>query len=184
MVSLAINVLLYQSVWFLCVFWGTGGAVIALLLIGGHLLTTRHRKEDLMMMGLLLVCGLIVDGIIHRIGYIEFPVPAQPIPLWLAVIWMALALMVHHSLRWLKKRPLLSMFFGALGGPLAYWAGVKAGAATFVAPLFQSLVLLAVVWGLLWPAVMHVGERMLPKETARHTGDFLTTLKTGRMGEG
>jgi hypothetical protein len=47
------------------------------------------------------------------------------------------------------------MFFGALGGPLAYWAGVRLGAASFTWSLLSSLGILAIVWALLWPEVMH-----------------------------
>lgn len=163
--ALVINVLLYQAVWFLCVFYGDKGALLSLGLILGHLLWTPCRKADLLMMAILLGCGLLIDGVMHLTGYISFTVTAQPIPLWLAVIWLALALLVHHSLSWLKTRLVLSAFFGAIGGPLAYWAGVKAGAAAFGVPPSHSLILLSVVWAFLWPVVMFIGQQILPKTT-------------------
>jgi hypothetical protein len=49
---------------------------------------------------------------------------------------------------------------GALGGPLAYWAGVRLDAATFNWPLLPSLLLLAIVWGALMPGVMHLSRRL------------------------
>lgn len=64
-----------------------------------------------------------------------------------------------HSLAWMKKQILLSTLFGALGGPLAYWAGVRLGAATFHWPLLSSLALLAVAWAFLWTGVMAVAAR-------------------------
>jgi hypothetical protein len=54
---------------------------------------------------------------------------------------------------------LLSALFGAFGGPLAYWAGVRLGAAAFHWPLLSSLMLLAVVWAFLWAGVMAVATR-------------------------
>lgn len=165
--ALVINVLLYQTVWFLCVFYGNRGALLSLGLILGHLLWTPCRKADLVMMAILLGCGLLIDGVMHLTGYISFTVTAQPIPLWLAVIWLALALMVHHSLSWLKTRLVLSALFGAIGGPLAYWAGVKAGAAAFGAPPAHSLILLSVVWAILWPFVMYSGQQILPQKVVR-----------------
>jgi len=161
--ALVLNVLLYQAVWFLCVFGGDRGALLALVPIGVHLAWSPCRKSDLIMMAVLLGCGLVIDGLIHAGGVISYDAPARPIPLWLVVIWLALALMVHHGLRWMKNRLVLSAVFGAVGGPLAYWAGVKAGAAEFEVPLMNALVLLGVVWALLWPAVMFVGQRILPK---------------------
>jgi hypothetical protein len=59
----------------------------------------------------------------------------------------------------MKKQILLSVLLGALGGPLAYWAGVRLGAATFHWPILSSLALLAVIWALLWTGVMAVAAR-------------------------
>jgi hypothetical protein len=161
--ALLLNFMLYQAIWFLCVFKGNSGASIGLTLIAVHVLLSSCRTADLKIMALLLSCGLVIDGAIHWAGFISYPLPAYPIPFWLAVIWLALALMVHHSLRWLKGRPLLSALCGLVGGPLAYGAGVAAGAATFEAPPVHVLGLLSVVWAILWPAVMYVGALILPK---------------------
>lgn len=163
--SLFINVLIYQIVWFLCVFKGDTGAFLSLILLAGHLIRSNHRREDLKMMLVLLFIGLVVDGAIRYTGYISYRVDGIPIPFWLAVIWLALAILPNHSLRWLKGRPWLSSLFAAIGGPLAYWAGVRVGSAEFSQPLMQSIGLLAVVWALLWPLVMVIANHILPKET-------------------
>ncbi|MGA7277764.1 MAG: DUF2878 domain-containing protein [Desulfocapsaceae bacterium] len=161
--NIIINFIIYQVVWLLCVFEENQGALIALLFLAGHLLLSPIRKEDLKLMGFLLVVGVVVDGALNHTGYISYNVAALPIPFWLAVIWLALATLPHHSLKWLKNRYLLSAFFGAIGGPLAYWAGVKAGAASFVWPLVPSLILLALTWALLWPMVMYVAGRAVAR---------------------
>lgn len=162
--SLVVNVLIYQIVWFLCVFKGDGGALLSLGLLVGHLLWSPLRKADLQMMFILLFAGLVIDGAISYGGLVSYRVDGAPIPFWLAVIWLALAILPNHSLRWLKGRPLLSSLFAAVGGPLAYWAGVKAGSATFNATLFSSLALLAVVWALFWPLTMSIANRLAPRE--------------------
>jgi hypothetical protein len=150
-----VNVLLYQLIWLLCVLGGNRGALVALLLLLIHLVQTDKRAADLKMMGFLLFVGLLVDGTLQQLGFFTFTVTGFPIPFWLMVIWLGLAITPHHSLAWLKNRALLSMFFGALGGPLAYWAGARLGAASFTWPLLSSLGILAIVWALLWPEVMH-----------------------------
>jgi hypothetical protein len=161
--NIFINFIIYQLVWFLCVFEENWGALAALFLLAGHLLLSPIRREDLKMMGVLLIIGVVVDGALHTTGYISYNVAAFPIPFWLAVIWLALATLPHHSLKWLKNRPLLSAFFGLIGGPLAYWAGVKVGAASFNWPLLSSLALLGVIWAFLWPMVMYLAGRALPR---------------------
>ena len=154
-----VNVLLYQLIWLLCVLGGNRGALVALLLLLIHLVQTDKRAADLKMMGFLLFVGLLVDGTLQQLGFFTFTVTGFPIPFWLMVIWLGLAITPHHSLAWLKNRALLSMFFGALGGPLAYWAGARLEAASFNWPLLSSLGILAIVWALLWPAVMHFSVR-------------------------
>ena len=154
-----INVGINQAIWFLCVLGGNAGALFALPLLVVNILLSPHKRADLQMIGLLLLIGVVIDGILQAIGFFSFTSAGFPIPLWLAVIWGALAALPHHSLAWMKKRILLSALFGALGGPLAYWAGVRLGAATFHWPLLSSLALLAVVWAFLWTGVMAVAAR-------------------------
>lgn len=163
--NILVNVILYQVVWFLCVFKENDGALIALVLLCIHLYFTTCRYKDMRMMALLLAIGVLIDGTLHFAGFMTYNVRAIPIPFWLAVVWLALATLPHHSLRWLKERPFLSSLLGALGGPLAYWAGVKAGAASFTLPLISSLLLLAVIWGVLWPFTMYIANKDLPKKS-------------------
>jgi hypothetical protein len=151
----AINVILYQLIWFLCVLGGNKGAVAALPLLLVHLVTSRTKGADLKMMGFMLFLGLIVDSTLHQVGFFTFTNTGFPIPLWLMVIWLGLAITPHHSLAWLKYRPLLSAVFGALGGPVAYWAGARLGAASFSWPLLQALPFLAVIWAFIWALVMY-----------------------------
>ncbi len=113
-------------------------------------------------MGILLLLGSVTDGLLHIFGYMNYNVSALPIPLWLAVIWLALATLPHHSLNWLKGRYLLSAFAGVFAGPLAYWAGVKFGAAHFNEPLISSLGLFALIWAGLLPLSMYMANKIRP----------------------
>ena len=151
-----VNVFLYQLVWFLCVFGGNKGAITALPLLLFHLVMTRIRWADLKMMVFMFFLGQLVDGTLQLVGFFSFADPGFPIPLWLIVIWLGLAITPNHSLAWLKTRPLLSAAFGAVGGPAAYWAGAQFGAASITWPLPQALAFLAVVWAFNWSLVMYV----------------------------
>ncbi len=165
-----INVGINQAIWFLCVLGGNAGALFALPLLVVNILLSRHRRADLQMIGVLLLLGVPIDSILQAIGFFSFSSAGFPIPLWLVVVWVALAALPNHSLAWMKNRMLLSALFGALGGPLAYWAGVRLGAATFHWPLLPSLALLAVVWALLWITVMAVAGR----QTLHQNGDIVS----------
>ncbi|MBE0584688.1 MAG: DUF2878 domain-containing protein [Desulfofustis sp.] len=149
-----INLLIYNLVWLICVVGGNSMAWLGLVLVAGHFLISPTRRQDALLAAAVLAVGVVVDGVLSGIGFFSFIPDQFPIPLWLAVIWLALATLPNHSLGWMKRRPVLSALFGTLGGPLAYWGGARLGAATLNWPLFESLLLLAVVWGLLWPLIM------------------------------
>lgn len=176
-----INILIYQVIWFLAVCAGNIGALFGALLLPVHLSFSAKRSFDLWMMAFLLAVGLVIDGTLHQIGFYTFTAGGFPIPFWLAVVWLGLAITPGHSLAWMRSRPLLCAVFGALGGPAAYWAGVRLGAAEFNWPLPLSLLTVAIIWACLWPLTMAVSgviERRLAKSATggqRNAGDTFPT---------
>lgn len=150
------NVLIYQAIWLLCVLGGNKGAYGAILLLFIHLIVSDRRRADMSSMVLLLFTGILIDGTLHYIGFFSFTSSGFPIPFWLMTIWLGLAITPHHCLAWLQHKPFVSMIFGALGGPAAYWAGGRLGAAVFNWDLLPSLCTLALIWAILWPGVMHM----------------------------
>lgn len=149
------NIFIYQAVWLLAVLGGDSYVYGGLLLLLIHLAFSPFKGDDLRMMGFLLFVGLLVDGTLNQVGFFSFTETGFPIPHWLMIIWLALAITPHHSLAWLKNRSLISLLFGALGGPAAYWAGARLGAVTFNWPLLSSLLTLSLIWAFLWPTVMY-----------------------------
>lgn len=152
--KLIVNALAYQAVWFLAIFWGTPGAAVGCAIIVVLLATSECRKDDLKMIGFLMFLGLLVDGTLQQVGFFTFTNPGEPIPFWLLVIWLGLAMTINHSLAWLKDKLLLAALFGGLGGPAAYWAGTRLGAASFNWSLPTSLFILTVTWSLIFPTIM------------------------------
>ncbi len=160
--NIFINIGIYQVVWFLCVLLENLGAILALPLLILHLYLSPYKGDDLKLMSKMLFIGCVVDGLLHSNGFISYNVSALPIPLWLAVIWLALATLPHHSLNWLKGRYFLSAFLGLFAGPLAYWAGVKFGAAHFDKSLISSLVVFALIWAGLLPLCIYIADKIRP----------------------
>ena len=177
-----VNILIYQVIWFLAVFAGNIGALCGALLLPVHLLMSGKRGFDLWMMVFMLAAGLVIDGTLQHIGFYTFSSGGFPIPFWLAVIWVGLAITPGHSLIWMRPRPVLCAIFGALGGPAAYWAGVRLGAAGFNWPLPLSLLTLAAIWAFFWPLTMAVSgviERRLAKPGSKNQENEKGTLSTG-----
>ncbi|OOO03426.1 MAG: hypothetical protein USCGTAYLOR_00317 [Chromatiales bacterium USCg_Taylor] len=101
--------------------------------------------------------GSLWDSILVALGWFDYGSPFAPY--WIVALWMVFATTLNVSLRWLKSRYLLGAMFGAVGGPLAYYAGEKLGAFTYADPLI-SLGAQAVGWALLMPLMLRVAQRL------------------------
>jgi hypothetical protein len=168
MLKTVVNIASYQIIWFLCVLLGSPGALGGLALVAVHFVLSDRKAADLRLAVLLLLIGIAVDGSLLRLGFFSFTVTGLPLPFWLLVIWLGLAITPNHSLAWMKNRPLLSVIFGFLGGPAAYWAGARLGAATFHLELLPSLLLLGLIWSVLWPVIMYLSVRTGEPVKQRH----------------
>lgn len=160
--NILLNITLYQVIWFLCVMGGSAGALLSLPLLVMHVALCNEPQQELRLMLILLLFGIAIDSTLQLIGVIRFAGtgPVQPLlPFWLAVIWLALATLPRHSLAWLCHKPVLAAIFGGLGGPLAYWAGVRMGAAEFNLQPVYSLVILGIIWMFFWPVAMRLSCR-------------------------
>lgn len=165
--SKIINVLLYQVGWFSCVLGAAlgfpiSGAVGALALVTIHLLLVDERKTEIKLMLCACLLGVVVDSLQQAVGLFTFRAdPRWPLwlPLWVFVIWAQFATLFRFALHWLAGRYLLGALFGAIGGPLAYWGGIRMGAATFGGSPELALISLAVVWALVMPLLLWLNQR-------------------------
>ncbi|MFA5026270.1 MAG: DUF2878 domain-containing protein [Candidatus Methylomirabilota bacterium] len=170
-----VNLLLFQAGWFACVFGAAAGrpllaAASGLLLVLAHLALVRHPRREARLLLAALLLGVLIDSLHLHTGVLRFGDtglhPALPPP-WLLVLWLQFAATLHYALAWITSRPLLALGFGALGGPLAYWAGVRVGAAGFGADLGRCLVQIGIGWAVAMALLLRVAARTAPDPTAR-----------------
>jgi len=152
------NIVAYQAVWLACVAGAAHGrpwlgALAASVVVAVHLALVDARKLDLKLIALAAVIGFMVDSALAAAGLIEFTsgVWVQGwTTYWMLALWVTFATTLMHSLHWLLDRPWLAVLTGALGGPVAYYAGARLGALRLHS---LDLALLAVggLWaGALW----------------------------------
>jgi len=162
------NISLYQLGWFACVFGAaTGhpwlGMVLALGLIAVHLGLSAETRCQLTLMAAAGIIGLTIDTLQLWWGVFRFPngtIAPWLAPLWVGVLWIQFATILPFSLRWLSHRYWLSAVLGFMGGPLAYYAGEKAGAVAFLTPRLPHLAVVAIVWSVALPAIIWVSDRL------------------------
>jgi hypothetical protein len=132
------------------------GPIVMGLVLAFQVLLAPDRKKEAALLMAAGVAGWVADSSLVLSGVLAFPAGSVgwPCPLWMVVMWMGMAGTLHGSMAWLSGRYGLAVFFGALGGPLAYAAGVRAGAASFGVPAGVALTVVAFEWALAMPALV------------------------------
>ena len=151
-----LNITAYQIAWFACVLGAANqlpwiGTTIALAVVALHLALTSQRRVELKLIVAAAVIGLVLDSALASSGLVSFTSGVWIdglTPHWMLGLWIAFATTLSVSMRWLVTRPALAIAFGAIGGPIAYYAGTKLGAMT----LHSDSALFAV--GFFWAAAM------------------------------
>ena len=161
------NAALYQIGWFACVIgaaWdrGTAGALLAVSLAGLHLVLAERPDREWPLMLLAAGLGLAIETVHLSLGVLEYRghVPGTLAPLWIVALWLQFATVFHFCLSWLSRRYWLAAVTGLLGGPLAFVAGERLGAATFGEPRLLALVIVGLAWAWVLPLLVWLADRL------------------------
>jgi hypothetical protein len=173
--SLLINFGLYQIGWFAIVFgsannrpWLAMG--LGLAAIGVHLLLAHGWLRHLSLVLASGAIGLTLDSLQLWLGVFRFPsgvIVPWLAPPWEVVLWMQFATILPFCLRWLSGRYFLGSVLGLLGGPLAFYAGERLGAVSFLSPQLPHYFVLGIVWALAFPLLIWLSDTLV---TARGLG--------------
>lgn len=156
---LLVNAGLFQLAWFACVFGARQPwlLVLALGCVAAHLAWISQPGE---WRGLLAVaaCGWALDSILLQLGLFQFAGNSPVLPLWLALLWLAFATSLRHSLNWTARPWWLGSLVGAIGGPLSYLGGARLANVGFPLGVTATLLVLALIWAMLLPALHCVSK--------------------------
>lgn len=128
-----LNIVLYQVLWFGCVFFQNKFLIPALFLIALHFLLCQQRLKELTVVLGCSAIGILVDSLLTSAGFYEFSQPPlwPLVPMWLAILWVGFAGTLRHGLSYFMERPYLALAAAALGAPLTYHAASRFGAVQF-----------------------------------------------------
>jgi hypothetical protein len=165
-----INFVSFYVGWVACVA-GAGrgrtmlGPVVVAALLALQLLLRPHAAREALLILVVGVLGWTVDTTQALLGVFSFgttsPVPWL-CPLWLVAVWMMFATTLTASMRWLNGRYAVAALFGAAGGPLSYYYGLRLGAIEFNTNIVITLVTLAVVWAAVMPVLVWLARAFVP----------------------
>jgi len=166
-VTVVINVVLYQLGWFACVLGAAHGLpwigpLAAAAIIAWHLARAARARPESALVACAVLPGALFDTLLVQSGWVHFSAGALiagTAPCWMMALWAIFATTLNVSLRSLRTHPVLAMILGALGGPLAYFAGARLGALAFVAA-GPALSAIAIGWAVLTPVLLLAARRL------------------------
>lgn len=182
-----INQGLFQLSWPACVVgaaWGiagwTGPAVVFALVLW-QLQPRRRHPNDWRMITLCLGLGFALDTLWVQAGLLAFAMPwpsDQFAPFWILLLWVALALVLNHSMSVFKGRLLLIGLLAAVGSPMSYYAGSRFGAVEWLAPAWQVVLATGLSWALVLPALFWLARRSPGKHDRRKPNESISRSVT------
>lgn len=135
------NYILFQAGWLACVWPAMDGdmftgplAIAGLVILHlGLISKPSNRRSELRLLIKVGLLGTLADTLLTGLGLVQYPTSAEAWPYmlappWISALWVLFATLPAHSLSWLKGRPALGFLFGAIGGPLSFFAGQRLGA--------------------------------------------------------
>jgi hypothetical protein len=169
---------LFQIGWFACVLGGAKdyaltGTLVATAIILFHIIRAPKWHKELMIVFVAMFIGFIWDSYLVYQNWLGYPygqLSMNTAPYWIVIMWGLFATTFNVSLNWLKDRPVIAVLFGAIGGPLAYYAGAKLGAVQFN-DSSAGLIALAIGWAVLMPLLLLLSDNLngFRTRTARTT---------------
>ena len=95
-------------------------------------------------------------------GLLAFPPQAVlgwPSTAWMVALWVLQAAILGGVMSWMRGRFLLASVVGAIGGPLAYLAGERMGAAVLGPSQAVALAAIGVEWAFAMPLLLWMETR-------------------------
>ena len=180
-----INHLFFQLAWPACVVGAAYGLVWPALIWVGlfgvwQLHPKRAHPNDWLLVGLFVLTGLVLDLVWIHTGLLTYSMawPWSGItPVWLLMLWVALALSVNHSLVLFRKRWLLWSMILSVASPFSYWFAAQLGAVEWLAQAWIVVFALGPVWGFIVGLLFYLAHRMDASLTDQNRG-LKTTMET------
>ena len=160
-----LNVVLFQLGWFACVLgaasgYAREGAIAAALLVALHIARAAQPKREAMLAAAAATLGFLFESALVQAGWVRFEAGMLlegAAPYWMVALWALFATTLNESMRMLQTRPWIAALFGAVGGPLAYYAGARMGALDLVHPA-ALLTALALGWAVATPLLLSLAR--------------------------
>ncbi len=164
--TMVLNLIAFKTGWLASVIGAANGLPLAGALTVAavaalHLKLTRDRAGEAVLLLSAALIGFVWESLLVTFGVLTY-LPSSGIdgiaPYWIVGMWVLFATTLNVGMRWLHKSLWVAAIAGAVGGPLSFVAGEKAGAVVF-ADSTISLLIIGAGWALLLPLLIFIAAR-------------------------
>jgi hypothetical protein len=138
------------------------GAIAVALAVGIHLRSCDNPEAEIRLLLVAAAMGFAWESALVLAGLLEYPsgnwIPGLA-PFWIVAMWILFATTLNVGMQWLRRNTAVATIAGAVGGPLAFFAGASVGAVELVSPAI-ALVCIGIGWAVLLPLLVKVAIRL------------------------
>ncbi len=162
-----VNLAVFKAAWTAIVMSAAAGApvigVIAVAIaVGIHLRFCDNGESEIRLLLIAAAMGFAWESVLVLSGLLEYSsghlVPGMA-PYWIVVMWVLFATTLNVGMRWLRRNTATAAIAGAVGGPLAFFAGASLGAVELLSPAI-SLISIGIGWAVLLPLLVQIAIRL------------------------
>ena len=136
------------------------GPLAAVIALSIHFRFAKRPVDEFILIMSCAAIGAVFDSLLVAAGWVQYysgQFSDVMAPYWIITMWMLFATTLNVSLKWLRGKVTLAMFFGLIGGPLAYLGGEKLGGIDLVNQ-FAALMALGIGWAVMMPILLWLSE--------------------------
>jgi len=164
--GIIVNLSLFKAGWLASVFAAAAsmpiaGTAVVGIVVAIHLLRSEAPRYELGLLMLAAAIGLVWESFLVSAGLVQYQTATiMPglAPYWIVAMWVLFATTLNVGMRWLRKSTGLAAVMGAIGGPLSFLAGEKAGAVTFP-ETSAALLFIGLGWAVFLPLLVRYASR-------------------------
>ena len=151
-----VNLLGFNLLWSLSVFYGDQALAFVSILLILHLFFHSSPVSEMVIIGLAGAIGYAVDSVLMQQGIFAFGSGLFDASWGLAPAWFCATL--RQSLRFFANHLGLSALVGAVVGSLTYLLASALGAVVFPLSSVVTVLMLAAIWAVLFPLLLWVSR--------------------------
>jgi hypothetical protein len=156
-----VNLAVFKVAWTAVVISAAAGApviggIAVAVAVGIHLWSNENPDNEIRLLFVAAAIGFAWESVLVLAGLLEYSSGiwvSGLAPYWIVAMWVLFATTLNVGMRWLRRSTAIAAVAGAIGGPLAFFAGASIGAVELVSPAI-ALIAIGIGWAVMLPLLV------------------------------